>query len=153
MEQYDTLHTMKKIITILAALFCLPFLSSADDDYAIQFSQIPAEAQAFVRTHFDEAQVAYCMRDRRSYEVKFADGAEIEFNAEGKWKEVDCKYKAVPASVLELIPAAIQTYVKTNFPKALVSKVDVKRRGYELKLNNGLELEFNNAGKFLRMDD
>lgn len=143
---------MKKIITILA-LISLPILSFADGDYAIQFAQLPAQSQAFVKTHFDGAQVSYCLRDAHSFEVRFDDGAEVEFNHAGKWKEVDCKYKAVPASVLKLIPASVLTYVESNFPKALVTKVNVKSWGYELELNNGLDVEFNKKGKFLRIDD
>ena len=144
---------MKKFFALLAALVCLPFISSADDDYAIQFAQLPAVSQTFVRTHFDEKAVSYCMRDAHSFEVRFNDGVEVEFDYAGNWKEVDCKYKVVPASVLKLIPASIQTYVKSTFPKIIITKVNVKPWGYELELNNGLDVEFDKTGNFLRIDD
>lgn len=83
----------------------------------------------------------------------YGDGSEIEFDYLGNWEDVDCKYKAVPDSVIELIPVEIPNYVKANFPSTLITKVKVKTWGYELELNTGLELEFNKAGKFLRIDD
>ncbi len=144
---------MKRFFALLAALVCIPFISSADDDYAIQFTQLPAVSQTFVKTHFSGSQVSYCLRDSHSYEVRFTDGAEVEFDNAGNWKEVDCKYKTVPASVLKLIPASIQTYVGKNFRNAVITKVNAKPWGYELELGNGLDVEFDRTGNFLRIDD
>lgn len=144
---------MKRIITILAALVCLPFMASADDDYAIQFAQLPQVSQTFVQTHFNGVNVVLSMRDSHSFEVRFEDGSEVEFDYAGNWKEVDCKYKSVPASVLKLVPAGIQTYVSANFPQAIITKINLKVWGYEVELNNGLDVEFNREGTFLRIDD
>lgn len=144
--------TMKRFFAILAALVSLPFLSTADD-HAIPFAQLPQTSQTFVQTHFKGVNVVLAMRDFDSYEVRFEDGTEIEFDRSGNWKEIDCKYKAVPASVVKLIPAGIKSYVSSNFPQAEINQVNVKRWGYEVELNNGLELDFNKNGGFLRMDD
>lgn len=129
------------------------FIATADDDYPITFEQLPPVSQTFVKTHFANVQVAFCLRDSHSYEVRLADASEIEFNLNGSWKEIDCKYQAVPVSVTDLLPKDIPTYVKTNFPTAIITKVNVKVWGYELELNNGLEVEFNSQGQFMRMDD
>ena len=93
------------------------------------------------------------MRDSHSFEVRFNDGTEVEFDYSGQWKEVDCKYKVVPASVMKLIPAEIQTYVENTFPQTLITKVNVKNWGYELELSNGFDAEFDKSGRFLRIDD
>ena len=143
---------MKKMIVAFAMIFALSFVAFADD-YAIPFAQLPQVSQTFVQTHFKDVNVALSMRDSHSFEVRFEDGTEVEFDHVGKWKEVDCKYKALPASVLELVPAGIPTYVTTNFPQSIITKVNVKAWGYEVELNNGLDLEFNKAGAFLRIDD
>lgn len=147
---------MKKYFSLLYVFLAASSLiaaASPDDDYAIPFGQLPAVSQNFVKTHFDMASVAYCMRDAHSYEVRFSDASEIEFDYSGKWEEIDCKYKAVPESVVKLIPASIPSHVQANFPSALITKIKVKNWGYELELNNGIELEFNKKGTFLRIDD
>lgn len=128
---------MKKYFSLLYVVLAASSLiaaASPDDDYAIPFGQLPAVSQNFVKTHFDVASVAYCMRDAHSYEVRFSDASEIEFDYSGK-------------------PASIPSHVQANFPSALITKIKVKNWGYELELNNGIELEFNKKGTFLRIDD
>ena len=39
----------------------------------------------------------------------------------------------------------IKAHVKATFPGAVITKIDRNRRGYEVKLSNGLEMEYNKA--------
>ena len=88
------------ILSICILVSSVLFAAAAPDhDYVVKFEQIPAVSQTFVTTHFAKVQVSYCMRDSHSFEVRLADASEIEFNLDGTWKEVDCKYKEIPASV------------------------------------------------------
>ncbi|MFS6555305.1 PepSY-like domain-containing protein, partial [Parabacteroides distasonis] len=66
------------------------------------------------------------------------------------WEEIDCKATAVPASV---VPAKITQYVKANYPQVKVLQIDKKRNGYEVKLSNRMELEFNNNFQLTDMDN
>lgn len=138
------------LLTVVSSLFAF---AAPDDDVAVAFEQIPAASQTFVTTHFAKEQVSFCLRDNHSYEVRLSDATEIEFDRAGNWEEVDCKYKAVPASVIKLIPEPVNAYVVRSYPSAVITKVKVKVWGYEIELNNGLEVEFNRAGQFLRIDD
>ena len=83
------------------------------------------------------------------YEVYLANGTKVEFTLQGDWKEVRCA-GGVPAAI---VPAAISKYVKTNYANAAIVKIDKKYSGYEVELNNGLELKFDTKGKFLAIDD
>jgi len=56
----------------------------------------------------------------------------------------------VPA---KLIPNGIAQYVKKTYPQTDIYKIQKKRYGYEIELANGLDLEFNAKGQFLRIDD
>lgn len=145
---------MKKIFVVCALLMTFIVAQvSADNMYPIPFEQLPAPCQVFVKTHFPNAQVTYCVRESRGYEIKFADAMELEFTKAGLWKEVDCKYGVVPESVLKLIPPSIPTYIKSVFPQAVITRVKLDGRRYEVKINTGLEFEFNKAGTFMRIDD
>lgn len=144
----------KTLLSILLLVSSALFATAASDhDYFVSFDQLPAAAQEFVNTHFPKAQVVNCVRDAHSYEVRLADASEIEFNVNGAWEEVDCKYREVPASVVALLPKTVPAYVKANFPTATITKVNTKVWGFEIELNNGLEVEFNTAGQFLKIDD
>ncbi|MBQ0081369.1 MAG: PepSY-like domain-containing protein [Alistipes sp.] len=145
---------MKKIIllSLLAALVSFA-KANPDHDYVVTVDQLPEASRTFVNTHFSNVAIAYCMRDAHSFEVRLADASEVEFYINGSWKEVDCKYKALPQSILALLPTTIPAYIKANFPTAIITKVSLKHWGYDLELNNGLDVEFNSAGQFIRIDD
>ncbi|WP_394774174.1 PepSY-like domain-containing protein [Flavobacterium sp.] len=44
------------------------------------------------------------------------------------------------------------SYVKTNFRKEKITKIEIGTSGYETKLTNGLELKFNLKGDFTKID-
>jgi hypothetical protein len=43
--------------------------------------------------------------------------------------------------------------VNANFPGAIIKKLEKKFRGWEIELNNGLELKFNNSFRVTEIDD
>lgn len=81
--------------------------------------------------------------------MQFSNQTEIEFDKKGNWKEVDAKTGKVPKSI---IPKKIASYIKANFPKEDVTKIEIGSSGYETKLTNGLELKFNLKGDFIKID-
>jgi predicted nucleotide-binding protein (sugar kinase/HSP70/actin superfamily) len=74
----------------------------------------------------------------------------IEFNGDGEWKDVDCKFGAVPAAI---IPKKIASYVEKNYPDAKIIKIDRDRRDYEVSLSNRLELTFDMKFNLVEIDD
>lgn len=119
----------------------------------IKTTELPAAAVQFLATHFKDNAVSRAVKDaeilKMTYEVTLADGTEVEFSKKGDWKEVDGKHKAIPTA---FIPKEIVDYVKTNYPKEQITHID-KDNNYDVDLSNGIDLEFNMAGKFLRIDD
>lgn len=146
---------MKKFLMLAAALFALGSLTArAGDDRPIDVSQLPEKAQQFIRQHFSERKISLAKVERElfetTYEAIFADGAKVEFTKEGDWREVDCKYSAVPAAIL---PAPIAEYVARHYPDAAVVQIDRDKRAYEVKLANGLELTFDSKFNLIDIDD
>lgn len=142
---------MKKNMFILLAFvltMCLPVM--ADNDRVITFDQLPAQAQALLKKHFADKVPLIVTVDWDDYKVVYQSGEKVEFNKKGEWKEFDCKVSNVPT---ELIPEPIKTNVKTTFPGAIIIKLSRDRRGYEAKLNNGLELEYNKKFQIVDIDD
>ena len=87
-------------------------------------------------------------------DVVLSDYTKIEFRLNNEWKKVDCEhsttYTAGPAT---LVPEQITAYVTANFPGAIIKKLEKKFRGWEIELNNGLELKFNNNFRVMEIDD
>ncbi len=145
---------MKKIVALFVCLLAVSFSLRADDDRPILFEQLPAEAQAFVKEYFPQEKVALAKVERdffeKKYEVIFTNGSKAKFFRNGKWKEVDCKYSAVPEAIL---PSAITQYVKTNYAGQMVLKIEKEDHGgYEVKLSGGLELEFDRYFNLIDID-
>lgn len=146
------MKTMFKTLSVIGLMAAS--LAVNAQDKIIQLSQLPKQAQTFLKAHGATNGISYIkMEDelfKKSYEVKMNDGSEFEFDKNGNWKEIDLKHKAVPAA---LIPKPIKVYVAKSFPNNKIVKISKESSKYEVELSNGLDLEFNSKGKFLRIDD
>lgn len=147
---------MKKITALLAAV-CLMAVSApafAADDKPITVSELPAASQQFIKANFPDHKVSYATMDGnmldKEYKVVFTDGCKVEFAKNGQWKEVSHKNGAVPESI---IPEQIRNYVAQNHPGKKIRTIDRYRKGYEVELTGGLELNFDSKYKVVKIGD
>ena len=144
---------MKKLLSILTVIMCV-FTASARGNYSHDPVGLPNAARTILKNNF-KANVSHFKIEKdfgmvKEYDVVLTDGTEITFDSHGNWKDIEVRQNAsVPAS---LIPAAIKEYVKQNQKKAKITGIEKNRSGYEVELSNGVEMKFNNEGKFLRYD-
>lgn len=151
---------MKRLAQVLTALMLvisigLASASSNDKGKVIPFAQLPAKAQQFFNAHFAQADMASAVLFseyyvKKEYTIYMKDGSKVEFDSSGEWEKVKMRTTAVPAKI---IPARMSQYVATSFPDTYVKEIKKSRNKYELEISNGLELEFNHKGDFLRIDD
>ena len=146
-----TRNIMKKIAFILMAFvmtMCLPV--QADNDRVITYDQLPAQAQTLLKDHFANKVPLIITMDFDDYKVMYQSGEKVEFDKKGNWKDIECKASAVPTAI---IPEQIKANVKKTFPAATIIKIDRDRRGYDVKLNNGMEIEFDKKFNVVDIDD
>lgn len=134
------------------ALIC--GVASAKDRYTNNVKELPAVAVQFLKSNFPKHEVHHIKIEKRAfggneYDVILNNGTEIEFDAKGNWKEVDCGVEAVPASV---IMKSISSYVKNNYSGAKIVKIEKSSREYEVELSNGIDLKFGRDGSFKKVD-
>ncbi|MCR4031140.1 MULTISPECIES: PepSY-like domain-containing protein [Flavobacterium] len=141
---------LKLTVYLIAGL--LFGLSANAQKTVIKKEALPANAQTFLKTHFGSKKPNYILEDKEilstEYKVKFDNEIEIEFDKKGNWKEVDGQNSKIPKSI---VPKKIASYIKTNFPKEKVTKIEIGTSGYETKLTNGLELKFNLKEDFTKV--
>lgn len=152
--------TMKKITMLLVALFMFaattPSWSSPifDNDRPIEFNELPAQAQSFIKEYFSKDKVSYALIDEgiiiKEYKVIFESGAKVEFTGDGTWKDVECRYDAVPKNI---VPAKIADYIKRHYPSNKITEISREYHEWEVKLSGGLELTFNKSFKIVDIDD
>ena len=145
---------MKKSIFFVLALvlmgICLPLTLQADNDQVITFDRLPATAQAMLKQNFSDKVPLVITADWDDYKVMYTNGDKVEFDKKGNWRDLECKTSQVPA---DLVPAQIVANVNATFPGAAVTEIDRDRRGYSVKLSNGLELEYNTRFQIVELDD
>ena len=144
---------MKKSVIFVLSLvlaICLPLQLKADNDRVITFDRLPATAQAMLKQNFADKTPLAITADRDDYKVMYQSGEKVEFDKKGNWRDIECKTSQVPAA---LIPAQITANVNATFPGAAITEIDQDRRGYSVKLSNGLELEYNRNFQIVELDD
>lgn len=149
---------MKKILSVVAVVVVCAAVAivATARDKVITAAELPAKAQTFIKTYFPKSTPAIVKQDKEAfstdYEVVYPDGAKVEFDGNGNWKEVKC-LSGIPAKI---IPAQISAYLKSNGYVGNginVVKIDVDRKGYEVELSNGMELEFNRQYQLIDIDN
>lgn len=114
---------------------------------------LPDAITAFIKQQFPNATIAGVEPDHDhgglEYDVYLNDGTQIDFDANNQWEKVE-SMKGVPAF---FIPKAIASHVKGSYQNTVITKINKEHNGYEVELNNGIELRFDHSGRFLGMDD
>ena len=144
---------MKKIVSM--CVITLLVSMAACSDKPVTPEQLPEPVKSFVKEHFPDQSISFADKDLEltgcQYDVVLADGSRIDFDTDNMWEKIEGTLTApVPT---DLIPPAIVTHIQSNFPDAMIIKIDKESYGYEVELANGLELKFNKEGALMEVDD
>lgn len=141
---------MKKLF--LLAIIALP-LASCDKETLLPQGEIPAEISDYLNTHFPDAALIQAVKDldelELTYDVILEGGFFLEFNRKKEIIDIDGTSQ-LPNSV---IPGKILTYVQANYPSNFINGWELDGRNREITLDNGLDLDFNMEGDFLKIDN
>lgn len=146
---------MKKLFAQIALMVMFIGPACARDSITRDSNVLPAEAKSILKTYYPKTQVNHIKIDSKTfggneYDVILADGTELDFDNDGKLKEIDCGMNAVPDG---LVLKPIREYIAKNFNGQKISSLEIKSRKYDVELMNGVDLEFDRAGNFIRIDD
>lgn len=130
------------------------FLASCEKESLINQSDVPQEIKDYVSTHFSQNKILQTLKDNEglilTYDVLLDSAISLEFNRSKEIISIDGNSK-LPDSV---IPEKIREYVNTNYPVYFITDWEKEsRKVQQIELSNGLDLEFDNDGKYLKMDN
>lgn len=134
-------------------LVCVVLLAGCDkEDEIVPKSELPAEIQTYISTHFPSNSISQVKVDKeisnKSYEVMLDGGIYLDFNSNNQVVDID-GYTKLPDSV---IPSKILAYVAQNYPSNVITDWELDDNHQQVGLDNGIELEFNMSGNFIRID-
>ena len=141
---------MRKIIGI--AIVLIANFAFAQE-VIIPFNQLPAKAKTFIHQHFKDVKVMNVIQDKdvfsKDFDVNFENGTKIEVDRTGNWKEIKTLSGSVPSS---LVPAKIKQYISNNYKGANIVEINKDAYKIDVELSNGVDLDFDKNGNFLRID-
>jgi hypothetical protein len=141
---------MKKILLVLMALILMGSAAyAANRKRTIDPESLPKPAIELIQKHWPSCVIDQAYIDGKEYEVLLSDGTIIEFDSKGIWKEMKCT-DGLPVT---LVPGYITRYIVGRYPKQLIIDCEKMRGGYEVKLTNGLEIQFDLQGRVTHVDD
>lgn len=147
------MKAMKKMLSAVVMLICVAMPCLAGDDVRISESQLPAKARQMLDTYFGKSKVAYATKEKElrtyTYDVAMANGVKVEFGKDGAWTEVDCGRRAVPTA---LVPASIRQSVKSRFGGKSIVKLERNKRGWEIELADGTDVEYSKSFRITEID-
>ncbi|MCI0920110.1 PepSY-like domain-containing protein [Sphingobacterium rhinopitheci] len=147
----------RKIGFNLSALSAVVLLFTAcEKEEVISSNDLPSNAVLFLKDNFNGSQILSVVKEneivgRATYEVLLNNGIEVKFDSNGDWDEVDARddRQGIPTA---FINPKIVDYVNTKYAPALINSIDKEKSNFDVELTNGLDLEFNGEGDFLRID-
>jgi len=147
---------MKKLFSLLiiVVIAMAGAVSASADKYTRDASVLPPAAIVTLDKYF-KSKVSLVKTDTsygrvREYEVILKDGTEVSFDRSGNLKEIETsKSSKVPDA---LVPRTILDFVKSHQNKARVIGMEIDRKGYDITLSNGVEVEFDSNGNFIKYD-
>lgn len=142
---------------VFLAIILLCLLSEtvqAQKAQKVHLNDLPEKARSFIQKNFSQEKIKDILKETEDlldieYKVSFPDKLKIKFDRRGDWKEVDGNRHAIPT---RFIPESILVYITKRFPNNSVVKIEKDRKSYEVEISNGLELEFDTDGKFIKID-
>ncbi|MCZ2084189.1 MAG: PepSY-like domain-containing protein [Flavobacteriales bacterium] len=146
---------MKNQIKTLFASLILIFASFSVNaqDRIITENKLPKEIKTYIKKHFPNNTIIQASIDKdlmsKSYDVILKENIKLEFDSKNRIKEIEGNSK-LPKSV---IPNQILKYVQINYPKNFITDWELDNNNQKVELENGISLEFNMKGEFLRVDD
>ena len=144
---------MKKIkfflLMAMVMTMSLNVMADDDDDRVITYDQLPQTAQAFLKANFATKVPLLVTADWDDFTIRYESGEKIEFDRSGNWKDIECYNSKVPTTA---VPEQISSYISQNYPGKSIIKLERHRSVFEVKLNNGMEVEFNRNFQFIGVD-
>ena len=147
------------MIYLVSAIAFL-FTFAGCEEVKINENRLPETARTFIRQNFPHTTILSAEKEKedgvKQYNVRLADGTEIEFDAKGNWKSIECEFSVLPEAAL--LPT-ISEYIAENYPGSKAYKIDKKYGGYEVEITapsgspqpgSDIELIFNAFGEFVR---
>jgi hypothetical protein len=146
MYRNSFIKTIFASVTLFLTISCEKEIITPSDD-------LPVEISTYLTIHFPKNTIVQVIKDldglTKTYDILLSENISLEFNRKKEVIAID-GVTQLPNSV---IPEKILQYVNINYPTQFITDWELDFDNQQIELNNGLDLEFNKKGDFLRIDN
>ena len=145
---------IRKTLSVLALAALV--VSCSDDDNnnetLLSESEIPTEITAYQSLHFPDNPILEAVQhneNTQSYEIRLEGNFELDFDEAFNIIDIDGTTQ-LPDSV---IPEDLLAYASENYAGNVITDWEIELNHQQIGLDNGVELEFEMDGTFIRIDN
>lgn len=129
---------------------------SDSNEMVVQNTDLPQSAQTFIKQNFGSETIQNVIKETEAsgdeYKVQLSNGIQIDFDANGQWKEVKAGVASQSVGAL-FLPQVTRDYLSENYPEINIESVERDAKGIDIELQNNTDLKFDTNGNFLRIDN
>ncbi|MDH6311129.1 hypothetical protein M2451_004002 [Dysgonomonas sp. PFB1-18] len=117
--------------------------------------KVPRKIQVFLDKHFSKYEIEKLKYEAKGGDckVKYTNGIKVKFDHNGDWEEVESDYTPLPKSIIDILPHPAIDFIARNYPRRPILKIKRKSDRYEVELDRSLDIEFDNRGNILKVDN
>lgn len=146
---------MKIHVIISSMILGVALMSCSSESISHDASKLPAKARDLISQNFNSAvsmvETEKSVGKVKEYEVILTDGVQVTFSGDGEWKSVDTPNNIpVPHG---LVPTSISEFVAQKHAGAYIVGIEKNKKGFEVELSNGVDMQFDTAGVFMKYDN
>ncbi len=146
MYRNSFIKTIFASVTLFLTISCEKEIITPSDD-------LPVEISTYLTIHFPKNTIVQVIKDldglTKTYDILLSENISLEFHRKKEVIAID-GVTQLPNAV---IPEKILQYVNINYPTQFITDWELDIDNQQIELNNGLDLEFNKKGDFLRIDN
>ena len=128
-----------------------------DEDMSVD--EVPQKIKDFISTYFPGATIVKAEKENNgNFEIELSNDEELIFDAQANFlglaidEDENEDEDDEDISVSEL-PQNVRDYITANYPDNTIIEAEREDDGFEVTLNNGVELKFDEDGEFVSADD
>ena len=146
---------MKIHVIISSMVLGVALMACSSESISHDASKLPAKARDLISQNFNSAvsmvETEKSVGKVKEYEVILTDGVQVTFSGDGEWKSVDTPNNIpVPHG---LVPTSIAEFVAQKHAGAYIVGIEKNKKGFEVELSNGVDMQFDTAGVFMKYDN
>ena len=135
------MKNFSRLVAIVTLVLAVGFTARADRH--VDVSQLPAEAQSFIKKHYASVNIRECEQDNGYFDVELKNGVDMAFDSNGRLVKLEAGNKKISQAILkEILPAKIYTELSTRNVLNKVEEIEFNHSNIKIETSEWFKDEY-----------